>query len=791
MKKINKILIKSYIKRKDVYIYMLIISIVIMLIINVLNTALYSIGEKQKNNAEKNYGTYKYAIIDKDYDTVLNIKNDKKVYEAAICQETMSDEEFIISCEKNYLKLLGIKILDGKFPDNEDEVMCNIDYLYGLGYSYDEMIGARIKVNNEELKVTGLVDYEVLREIEYSGRFLIYNLQYKQFAKSYDIVINFPKNDFSINKKEVLKKYKISEEDCNNNGNYLYMANRDEEGKPTYLLKSGYILLIFIVGCLIILSCSVINMIIERIKKINNIYFMVGVEKQHIFKSLIYILMLFYSVGIVINLLFDVIYMNINKYPIWYFISSSKILLLYLLVLIALNIYIIRRKIYTDKAHKNIRKKVFDKKNSLSANVNLYKQLSKSISVFGKFKMVSMILPLVVSGLLFIASFYYISLNKDYFKNLNDYDYEITFVGKIYDKSEIDDFNKVIDNLEEKADKDDTMEILPIYYDNRQNISVPKSKLNPKFINFLGNKSIGYRSQQISDSDYFNFNIMIIAVDEKYCEKLGLDKDSFKELNDNECILVNKVNMSGIGEVKSGLKKEDVLNLKIEKLEYEQPVEIKISDTIDNINIDLDDDDLVKVIVTKTWYMQNFSDSIIYPYPEIVFAKINSNDNNTINFLRGYKNIYVFDINKNNQIIKEQNRIIYSVSLFIILLVLLITLMNIILIVTNRMYDIKVVSNILKIIGVSDKKNIKVFIFDIRKILLSSYGLVLFISTIVCYYMFIIDVSFVEFIKYYYPYKYLLALGVIYFILYQFLILIFKNKIVNGEIMRELKEENE
>ena len=67
----------------------------------------------------------------------------------------MSDEEFVISCEKNYLELMGIKILDGKFPDKKDEVMCNIDYLYGLGYSYDEMIGAKIKINNEEFIVAG------------------------------------------------------------------------------------------------------------------------------------------------------------------------------------------------------------------------------------------------------------------------------------------------------------------------------------------------------------------------------------------------------------------------------------------------------------------------------------------------------------------------------------------------------------------------------------------------------------------------------------------------------------
>lgn len=793
--RIDGLVIKSYIKKKDVCIYMIIISIVTMLIINVLNTSLFISGENLKKYAKEQYGLYKYQIYEQSYDLVNKIKNDPLVYEAAYSQSYLTEEEYVLSCEEGYLELLGIDVIKGKFPVNKNEIMCNVSYLYSLGYKYDEMIGATVNINDIDYIVTGLVAYGALDEFEFTGRIIVYNIKFKDLSLKYEIAVNTKSDNFNEEKNNVIKKYNISEEYYVDNTPYLQMANRNNEDKPILLLKAGYIILWAVIFAMLFLTNSIIFLIFDRIKKINSVYYRVGLKKDRIFKCLIKTFSIFYVVSVVICMTASVvageIYPFDNKRG--YLFSSLKLNLIYVLFLVVYTVFMVRKKIYKENVlgYNLVNKKIV-RKNTLMPKENLYSQIADNIKVFSKIKKFIMILPLIFSGLLFIVSLYYIYNSKTYFRETNPYDYQLIYKGNDVDLYQIDDYNCIIEDLEEEINFDNEMKILPVYLNNLQHVYIKRSALSSKYINVLKNSDIDIKKQVDRKEVNINIKVAVLAVDEKYINQIGIDKNAYASLKDGECILVSKVNSDGLGKIKTGLKKDDKLKMSLYDNGRQKQCELNIVNVYDDIDLDIENDNnLIKIFVSKDWFLKNYEALISYSFPRILYLKTNGNED-IINSVKGYPSIYIKDINENNKEIESYTNIVYTVAFLIISLVIVITMLNIIMIIVNRMYDIKKVSNILKIVGVRDGRIIKVFIYDIRKIFLSSYIVTTLISMILCYPVLTgVDVNFVEFIKYYYPYKYLLALGVIYFILYQFLILIFKNKIVNGEIMRELKEENE
>ena len=793
--RIDGLVIKSYIKKKDVCIYMIIISIVTMLIINVLNTSLFISGENLKKYAKEQYGLYKYQIYEQSYDLVNKIKNDPLVYEAAYSQSYLTEEEYVLSCEEGYLKLLGIDVIKGKFPVNENEIMCNVSYLYSLGYKYDEMIGATVNINDTNYIVTGLVAYGALDEFEFTGRIIVYNIKFKDLSLKYEIAVNTKSDNFNEEKNKVLKKYNISKEYYIDNGAYLHMANRNNEDKPILLLKAGYIILWGIIFAMLFLTNSIIFLIFDRIKKINSVYYRIGLKKDKIFKCLIKTFSIFYVVSTVIciatSFVVSEVYSFDNKRN--FLLSGLKLNIIYALVLAAYTIYLIRKKIYKENVlGYNLANKKIVRKNTLMPKENLYSQIADNIKVFSKVKKFIMILPLVFSGLLFIVSLYYIYNAKTYFKETNPYDYQLIYKGNDVDLYQIDDYNCIIEDLEEEINADNRMKILPVYLNDQQLVYIKRSALSSKYINVLKNSDIEIKKQVDRQEANIYTKIAVLAMDEKYIDQIGIDKNTYNLLNDGECILISKVNSYGLGKIKTGLQKHDKIKLNLYDNGKQKQYELNIVDVYDDIDLDIENDNnLIKIFVSKDWFLKNYEASISYSFPRILYLKTNGNEE-IINSVKGYPSIYIKDINENNKEIESYTSAVYTVAFLIISLVMIITMLNIIMIIVNRMYDIKKVSNILKIVGVRDSKIIKVFIYDIRKIFLSSYIVTTLISMILCYPILTgVDVNIVEFVRYYYPYKYLLALGIIYFVLYQFLILIFRNKIVNGEIMRELKEENE
>lgn len=162
-----------------------------------------------------------------------------------------------------------------------------------------------------------------------------------------------------------------------------------------------------------------------------------------------------------------------------------------------------------------------------------------------------------------------------------------------------------------------------------------------------------------------------------------------------------------------------------------------------------------------------------------------------MNVIKGCRYITLKNIEEENQLIDSRNKIMIYIAVIISVIVIFLTILNIIFVIGNRFYDIKKMSNILKIIGVASRKIIKIFIIDIRRIFIIGYVIVGFLSGLICYKILGINISVINYLKYYYPFKIMGILAAIYILIFILFIYFLRLKIINGDIIRELKEENE
>lgn len=293
-----------------------------------------------------------------------------------------------------------------------------------------------------------------------------------------------------------------------------------------------------------------------------------------------------------------------------------------------------------------------------------------------------------------------------------------------------------------------------------------------------------------SDNRYCTLRILVIGIEDKYCESIGIKKEDLNNLNENECILIGNIHSYGIGDVSSGIKKGNKIKMDIIEDNEIYNKTFTVKKIYDDLKLSIDDNNKIKIIIPKDVFVKQYEELISYSYPDIVYLNCSNNDD-ILNSIKGCRYITLKNIKEENQLIDSRNRIMMYIAIIISLIVALLTILNIIFVISNRFYDIKKMSNILKIIGVASRKIIKIFIIDIRRIFIIGYVIVGFLSGLICYKILEINISVINYLKYYYPFKIMGILAAIYISIFILFIYFLRRKITNGDIIRELKEENE
>ena len=160
------------------------------------------------NDMIATYGSYSYNISGIENSDLHFVTNDTNTKSYTISQEqnvTFDDKTFhYIITSKNFFEYANYRIVDGKYPTNENEILAPKWYLFQLGLHPDNMIGSKITLKNPDTNeletkiVSGLVvNYESSITADNNNAFFIFSdnyVKYKNTTNHIYVVANNLKN---------------------------------------------------------------------------------------------------------------------------------------------------------------------------------------------------------------------------------------------------------------------------------------------------------------------------------------------------------------------------------------------------------------------------------------------------------------------------------------------------------------------------------------------------------------------------------------------------------------------
>lgn len=167
--KMFKLIFNSFSKpRKFFVLFSLLIGLTISFI-SFLNT--YSQISYRMRCSDILYGDYTSSVVgySEDYDSFLKELSESNKTEyiypfySIESRNGLDETEISIYCvDDNFWKHTEYELIEGKYPSSDSEVVCERAYLYHLGYTRDQMIGAEISLYNQNYKVCGIYTRNLL-----------------------------------------------------------------------------------------------------------------------------------------------------------------------------------------------------------------------------------------------------------------------------------------------------------------------------------------------------------------------------------------------------------------------------------------------------------------------------------------------------------------------------------------------------------------------------------------------------------------------------------------------------
>lgn len=783
---------ESFIRKKKFRFYLIFVFSFSMLLISLFSGALHFSGNYLKKYAKDMYGKYHYSISGLDKESAETISKDKKCHTSSIYQGIITDEYFMISCDDNYIDLAGADILEGEFPKDSNHILCNKNYLFQLGYSDDEMFEASVTINDNEYKVSGIVDLKTFDELEFNGALIIYNSKFYEFNLQYGVLIQGKSDNFKNDIIYIKNKYNLESYQIYENRSYLNLACRTIGDFPSGFLGMAYIIVLIINITLIMLTFSIIILSNHQIKKIISVYKKLGINDKCIAKSYIELMIKMISiVFVIVNAIAAIFICFVEPNQSIKFIIKNMLYqsIIYIIPVIIFAVKSFKKLIAVESCSKiHINSKKFNNTNKLVSGKNVFIQIARKNNIYGKARYIAILLPLIFSGTLFVCTLFFTKQLTSKHIETNDFNYALTYSGNDWDKDSIKEYNEVISKLEGQIKKFENSYIVPIYVKYNEKVVIDKKNLSNKYKNIISKENLDVKKQlNQAQSKVLSVPACFIGIRKEDYDSYGLSEEDVSNLQNDECIVINNVKLSDNSSVNAGISKGDVIKL-LYNDEDDNLVNdnLKVKSTYPDVDINLSDDNaMIKIIVNKE-KMKNIT---FYMYPQIVYVKCEKADSEEMmKIMKGNKMVDFTDIEDSNRKYMILNNIIDYIAIFIIITIFVFTIINIWLILKIRFKDIKKQCITLKTIGVSDNKTILVFVFDIIKLFLQGLVTTIIISLILCYLLMSQRaVSIRVYLLYYAPYIYFIFLYAFYVICSAFFIYFLKHSLKKMNVIQEMK----
>lgn len=612
--------------------------------------------------AQKIYGSYQVSYTTSDVSEKDRFLS-QKIFDKAVVAIYDYSEDYssnMVYCNEDLMSLTSYKLQKGKFPENENEILCESRYLIQNGFEYKDNQELTIAIDNTEFLVTGVFTINNVDEIYgiYTPSFIINNKFYKKKSGTYTVYCYMDCNDSYSNMADrLINECNIEKECIDYNWDVLSYLEIDEYGNEQNIFfeicDDLYLIILLLFSVLIV---TVYSISCRNWKKIIDIYDKLGIRRGICIKSgLIVEYSSILSVSLVMLVIGYFVKSVITKdYSLIGYVGVIIYVLIYifitfiLLLLGNLNKYLIayhKRKL----KHKNIGKTVFVK------NKFPFYQWVKSNHRIKIINSISMVIGIIISCTL-VSMFIFILQLIAPDKGEYNYDYRVEY--------SYSDINQMTYGSEESANNynellklDEKIDIIKIY-ELKKNVGIRRKDISDAYVDYLikVDENAMFLLDSMKPTEYFEMPFVILGVDEEILENTyNLSKDKMKYLGDDGCILVSSVSFLAGGTIDIGVHTGDDI-----KINYQnKSIELNVNKKIDNIYFPTS---LLKdypvLIVNKNVFNELSLQK--WDYPQMIYINKNTMDDATIKtFFKGKSGMVLTDLREEKRLYDNRMVVIY------------------------------------------------------------------------------------------------------------------------------------
>lgn len=479
---------------------------------------------------------------------------------------------YITSVNKEYFDEL--KLIEGSFPKNENEVVISNHVITngGLNYKVGDIVtfkyGKRNIEGNGTLANSELVDgefltnegthtYKIVGIVERSNfenysacGYTVFTLDVNNDKGSVNLYVMFNKNKKIIKQSEELAKRLNYDDDINYNSTLLALYGESTYGNVMTTMVSMMMIMLALVsiGCIIVIYNSFAISVMER-KKEFGLLSSIGATKRQLSHTVFFeavfvgvigiilgILGAYVGIGCVIliinNLISDMLEYKLHLVTNPLFIIIPVI---FMIIVIGLSAFIPSRRASKVSPIEAIRQnddiKINKKKIKTSKLVNKLFGIEGEIALKNikrnKKKYRVTVVSLFISIVLFISFSSYMNYTLNTASSVMGevpYDYQISYFGNGDDKEALDKINEIVKSSDVKEYVSygvSNLSIIGNYTYSDEYLDFYKSAYGDDGIKALNNLKYQYISILVLDDNSYN----------KYKKLIGLDKDSVILLN--------------------------------------------------------------------------------------------------------------------------------------------------------------------------------------------------------------------------------------------------------------------
>jgi len=463
-----------------------------------------------------------YIVYASDEDIEKHRKDDICLFN----YKYLEDDIFLIKSKPDYLDFSEYQLIEGKFPENSSEIICEPWFLMQKGLTDSEMIGSCIKIDNNNYTVSGLIEDTSYTIDDDPTAMMITNGS----AAPNAFMLCLGDSASEEESEKLIDSIVKTSPDC------LCKINLDKYSLLKQADTKAYVIFfIFWTLCafVMLMMYNVINFyLLGCLKEINN-FLLIGVTKKDVRSALILcfgIVFVFSDLIAYINCLSLSKLINIKnpifvdqKYSGTIFDAFKQTILFFLIVFI-IQIMIVSIScilFFKERHHEEtalIRKNISPNPQKKFKNTFL----SLGYNNFRSRKMVNIITIIAISLSVTIASsfLYFLDVNSDM---LPDYD-DVNYIIKFQNEFKLSD-DEIIEKLE-IIDRMENNDFIDAYIPNEYytSLSVPQKDLNSDYIENLkkAQPSNNFNSNKYKSN--VNIPVALISADVLNINDLSYDE---------------------------------------------------------------------------------------------------------------------------------------------------------------------------------------------------------------------------------------------------------------------------